>query len=180
MRIRGLALLVVLSLMLGLAACGGDKNDGVASAGGNGNGNSGGTGNSTASAEDIQQAQLKYAQCMRENGVDVPDPKPGEPIRIAGKGTDSKLQAAQEKCQHFIDEVTPEGGSINPRALDALLKYAKCMREHGADMPDPKTGRDLVLNPPKGSAAVVEAAQKACQSLLPGEFQDEATAGTGQ
>src|SRR4051812_42445915 len=35
---------------------------------------------------DPRDAMLKFAQCMREHGVDVPDPGPDGGIRVDGKG----------------------------------------------------------------------------------------------
>jgi hypothetical protein len=70
-----------------------------------------------------QQAQvLKFAQCMRDNGVkDFPDPGPDDPIintnripSLAGKDvrSDPGLRAAQDKCQDLLAGVVkPESGS---------------------------------------------------------------------
>src|SRR2546423_1371146 len=48
-----------------------------------------------------EDAQLKFAQCMRQNGVDVPDPGSGhaETMRIGKGAGEEKLQAALKKCQ---------------------------------------------------------------------------------
>jgi hypothetical protein len=56
-------------------------------------------------------ARLKFAQCMRANGVpDFPDPTPNGPLldtrripSLAGKDprTDPRLQAAMHKCSNF-------------------------------------------------------------------------------
>jgi hypothetical protein len=56
-----------------------------------------------------QEAALKFAQCMRDNGVpDFPDPTPDGPLidtnRIPSSGTDggmSILHAAMQKCRGF-------------------------------------------------------------------------------
>jgi hypothetical protein len=54
---------------------------------------------------------------------------------------------------------------------DALLAYAKCMRENGVpDFPDPNVGSDggVSLDMPSGTdPKVAAAAQDACKSLLP-------------
>jgi hypothetical protein len=78
---------------------------------------------------------------MREHGVDMPDPKSdgnhgGVAIQL-GDGVDgSKLDAAQSACKHLM----PNGGEMKPPSaedLDKMRKDAKCMRDHGIDMPDP-------------------------------------------
>jgi hypothetical protein len=59
-----------------------------------------------------QTAALKFAQCVRENGVkDFPDPANGEPLvntyRIPSsnrKGGMSILNAAMHKCGHVLKE----------------------------------------------------------------------------
>jgi hypothetical protein len=64
----------------------------------------------TPSAEEIaaeRDKALKFAQCMREKGVDMPDPQVDDKGRIsiqigseAGSATDGKkVQAAQKDCQ---------------------------------------------------------------------------------
>ncbi|GLW30857.1 hypothetical protein [Actinoplanes regularis] len=60
---------------------------------------------------------------------------------------------------------------------DAMLKYSKCMREHGLDwFPDPNTDGQLqVQNPPGEPDSKTKAAEEACRSLLPdgGEQKDK-------
>ena len=58
-----------------------------------------------------------------------------------GTGADSaKLQAAQNACQKYMQM----GGGRAPspaeqaKVQNAMLDYARCMRAHGVDMPDPK------------------------------------------
>jgi hypothetical protein len=169
MRIRSLAVLAVLPIVLGVSACGGGKSDnGVATAGG---------GEAVAAASpgesiDARDAQLKYAQCMREHGIDVADPEPGKPVRITGNGDKAnydKLQAAQKACRPILEQggVAPEAN--DPERQDANLKYAQCMREHGVNVPDPKPGEGLKIQAPEeGDKAKTKAAQKECRHLLPG------------
>lgn len=89
---------------------------------------------------------VQFAQCMRDNGIDVPDPDPNTGrIQIGGGGNinpnDPAFQAAIEACQ----DVAPFGGggggggglADNPEAQEALLEFAQCMRDNGVDMADP-------------------------------------------
>lgn len=65
-----------------------------------------------------QSAALKFAQCIRDNGVkDFPDPANGEPLvdtnRIpsaAGKGGMSMLSAAMQKCRNLAANAGVSGG----------------------------------------------------------------------
>jgi hypothetical protein len=104
--------------------------------------------------QDPQEAALAWAKCMREHGVDVPDPQFGDngqlTIRAGSRGrtldgpdTDA-FQKAQKACG------TPFGRSGRPpisreqreQMQDAMLAFAKCMRAHGVDMPDPQFSED--------------------------------------
>jgi hypothetical protein len=65
-----------------------------------------------------QEAALKFAQCIRDNGVpDFPDPTPDGPLidtnRIPSSGTDggmSILHAAMQKCRGFASAAGVTGG----------------------------------------------------------------------
>jgi len=109
-----------------------------------------------ASAGSDHDQALKFAQCMRAKGVDMPDPgadggigtgiAPGAgtgtgapapdgstPVEAISLGADS---AAMDACRKFL----PNGGEvkgITPAQRQEELKFAKCMRAHGIDMPDP-------------------------------------------
>jgi hypothetical protein len=173
-----LAVLVgALALTLGVAACGGgDKTGGVASL----SGSSKPTATTSASSsKDFKQAALEFARCMRQHGIDMPDPKftgnggvtqslkagPG------GKGPDDpKFKAAQQACQKYM----PNGGTAkkpNPQEQQQMLAFARCMRQHGIDMPDPGANGGIVVNGGPGTVKPddpkFKAAQQACQNLLP-------------
>lgn len=168
MRIRRMALVAAVPVVFGLAACGGKPgDDGIASAGG-------GTAKASASASpsqslDPQDAALKFAQCMRQNGVDMPDPDSSGGIRIrANPGNQGKVQAAMKKCQHFMQGGGRLGNPDDPKVRDQMLKFAQCMRQHGINVPDPQPGQGIQMRVNKGSEAKVEAAQKACRQYAPG------------
>ncbi|MGE0307150.1 MAG: hypothetical protein AB7Q27_15485 [Acidimicrobiia bacterium] len=97
-----------------------------------------------------EDAALNFAKCMREHGIDMPDPAVGDGGEVAiqiGGGSDSApfdkeaLDAANAACEHFMKDVT---GSFTPpspeeqeKMKEQMLAFSKCMREHGIDMPDP-------------------------------------------
>ena len=93
---------------------------------------------------DPEAAMLAFTACMREQGIDLPDPGSGEPtvIRVGGDGFDpEEFEAANEACRHHLRGViSEEGPQLTPEQEDALLAFAQCMREHGVDMPDPGDG----------------------------------------
>ncbi|CAM5479527.1 hypothetical protein SAVIM338S_03258 [Streptomyces avidinii] len=105
-----------------------EKKDSSSSAGSTGGGNGG------ADADNA----LKLRKCLRDNGVDAPDPKPGEDPRgmTLGAGADQEaMQKAMEKCGM---KGPGSGGEISQAEKDKALAQAKCMRDNGFDMPDPE------------------------------------------
>jgi hypothetical protein len=165
MRFRKVALAAVVPVVFGLAACGsGGTDDGVASAGG-------GTAKASASPSqslDPQEAALKFAQCMRQHGVDMPDPDGSGRIQIKSKkGDQQKTQNAMKACEKYM-QGGRQGNPDDPKVRDQMLKFAQCMRQHGVNVPDPQPGEGITMRVEKGSEAKMEAAQKACQQYAPG------------
>ena len=167
-----------LGLVLALAACGGSPDgDRVASLSGGG---ATGTTNGAAktAAKDPQQAALDFAKCMREHGIDMPDPQVDEQGRVRVRVGDpgggarpdpKKLDEAQKACGHLMGGGDGPG-QIDPEERDAMVAFARCMREHGIDMPDP-TGDGLVIRRdgdggPDPSSEQFQAAEKACDHHL--------------
>ena len=171
-----------LVLGLGAAACGGGSPDGngVATLGGDGAGGRQQTGDSGTASKDPQEAALEFAKCMREHGVDMPDPEVDSQGRMRvtigspggnGKRPDpKKLNEAQQACGHLMGGGGDGPGKLDPKAQDAMLAFARCMREHGIDMPDP-SGDGLVFNRKRGqgpdpSSSKFKEAEQACDHHL--------------
>ena len=93
----------------------------------------------------MKQSMLAFARCMRENGIDMPDPKfEGNRVtmRAGGPGkadAPAKMKAAEKACAKYRDAVKPP--ELSPEKAEEFkqgaLANARCMREHGIDMPDP-------------------------------------------
>lgn len=62
---------------------------------------------------EFQDALVNYAQCMRDHGIDMPDPEfadGGGVTQQVGDGVDPndpEFQAADEECAHFLQGVGP-------------------------------------------------------------------------
>ena len=161
-------------VVLGLGACG-NTNDGAQVA----NANGGTTATTTQPADqpavDEDERRQQFTQCMREHGVDLPDPEPGSggKVRVHGAGPDKeKMQAAMEACRQFM----PNGGErmqLSPEDLEKMRQMAQCMREHGVDMPDPDPngGGLLIQKDAQGEPDVdqekLDQAFQACRDLGP-------------
>jgi hypothetical protein len=100
-------------------------------------------------SNDFRQA-LAFARCMRQHGLpNMPDPQlMGDGIaqrfpRGAGPN-DPKVKAAQQACKQHL----PNGGQVqrpSPQEQQEALAFARCMRQHGINMPDPQITAEGVL-----------------------------------
>jgi hypothetical protein len=179
---RALAVPAIVALCLLATACGGSSgasSDGVATAGGDG-----ATRTGTGGTTDPEQAGLNFARCMREHGVDMPDPQAGEggmvivgggpgPGGDAGvapsfSGPPAGFEEAHKACEHHLEGLIGEGpGPMDAEAQDRALKFAQCMRDNGIDMPDPDFahgGVRITMGAGPGSAdfEAMKAAQEKC------------------
>ncbi|RJL31461.1 hypothetical protein [Bailinhaonella thermotolerans] len=158
---------VPLAFTLALGGCGGGGGEGgdVPSAGGSG-------GKPAAAAPTPTQDQhdlgLKYAQCMRENGVELPDPEPGKPftMRFDGSVPREKVQKAMDACKRFAP--FKEGAAKDPKRADAMRAMSQCMRDNGVEkFPDPTDAGGIQIGPEVGDDPDFQEAQKKCQRDFP-------------
>jgi len=132
------------------------------------------------------RAQLvKYAECMRAHGLsNFPDPVPaqggGFAFRVLPglnpRSPSPQFQSATRAC---AKDVPPSLANLTPAKMAAnALKYSLCMRSHGEpDFPEPN-GQGLIkiinrtgaMDP---NSLQFQAAEKACQSLNNGGFDEE-------
>jgi hypothetical protein len=142
---------------------------------------------STSAPTDPQEAFLAFAQCMRDHGIDMPDPEVSDEgggrfsvgFSGGGPGSDADMEefkAADEACRPLLENTVGEGEQpeLTPEQEQAMLDFARCMREHGIDMPDPGEGGMVFNVGGPGDENVdpdeFQAAQEACQDLLPGRL----------
>jgi hypothetical protein len=140
------ALALVAGMALAASACGGDSAEGaqVASLGGSSTQTETET-TTTGASEDPEEILLDYTECMRKEGIDVPDPDfsetPRGGFRIqlgANDPDDPEFQAAREKCEPILANLRQQfDPEEQEERQEAALEFAKCMREHGIDIPDP-------------------------------------------
>ena len=129
--VRGLAIIAI-TLAAALSACvstssttSGQKNNPSASS-------------SNAASQD---ANLIFAQCMREKGFDVPDTglTPDN-----AKDTSAGFNAAVNECMAKTDGLTGQDDlTKDPAARDALVKGAQCLRDLGYNVKDPEPGKGV-------------------------------------
>ena len=133
----------------------------------------------------FEEGVLEFAQCMREEGINFPDPTfdiDGNPqfdnLEIENE---EEFERAFENCEDILRNALPEQFDLDPEVeaalVDASLEFSQCMREQGIDFPDPKPGefgffafRDADID--FGSEAVQEAFE-ICQPENPLENLDD-------
>lgn len=153
LRVGGAFAAIAFAVLLG-ACGGGGGSKGVASAGGKSASGTNGDKKEKPSKKETEEAFRKFARCMREHGVEVSDPQfneSGGPVVFGGPASggeqaqpdQQKSDQANKECQHFIKDVVNQSGpkpdaKEQKKIQDQALMFAKCMRAHGINMPDPK------------------------------------------
>ncbi|MFF3528709.1 hypothetical protein ACFYX5_18765 [Streptomyces rubiginosohelvolus] len=135
-------------------------------------GDGGGTkdgGSASDSKKTKEDQALEHRKCLREQGLDIPEPKPGENgmgVTIDGGSMGKeKMEKAFKACEDKAVGGGPK--ELTQAEKDKLVAYARCMRQNGFDMPDPKfDGGAMQAAPalkPKDMKKF-EKANKACES----------------
>lgn len=133
----GLATVVAAPLLIGaLSGCGTD--DSEASAGGG----SSDSKSSKTVEQKFEEYQLDMAQCMRDNGVDMPDPGGDGSVDISGdaKVTQKAMTTCREKLGPPPANPAREGKS-DEEVFQQQLKAAECFRDNGFEVRDPQRGQ---------------------------------------
>jgi hypothetical protein len=171
--IRVLVAALLAAGALAVAACGGDDAGGATSA--------------ADRQREAREAALDYARCMRENGVDMPDPTfEGGGIKQMGAENvaPAKVEAAEKACKKYLEDIEPPKLSDEQQQefKEAALAFARCMRENGIEnFPDPQFGeggritqalsRESGIDP---EDADFKRAQKACEDKMPQPREESA------
>ena len=112
-------------------------------------GTGGGGGNENATN---QSKTVRFAQCMRENGVsEFPDPNAAAGDQEFVEGIERARDAspaAWDEAMGACKDLQPAGllgGKATPKEMTQRLEFAQCMRDNGIkDFPDPTRDGPLV------------------------------------
>lgn len=131
--------ITVLAALFVLAGCSSGGGEGIPSAGGQQ------SGTAAEQVSDEEKAR-EFVDCMRENGVELPDPVPdgdgGFDFGVDDAGValdDPAFRTAIQACRDKL----PGGGREyldDPETQAQLREFAQCMRDNGVDFPDPEPG----------------------------------------
>ncbi len=183
---------LALGLALALAGCGGSSSSpgvahvGTTSASSPTGGAGGDTPESPETSATVQKEMVKFSQCMRTHGEpEFPEPSEGgihiENHNGHGPNPESpRFQAAEKACNKYAPRKIAPSPAQQAKMQEQALKFSGCMRSHGVpNFPDPKFssggGTRVTLKLKGGAPGALDpsspqfqAAQKACQSNLPG------------
>lgn len=121
--------------LLVLSACSAAEDDGVASATGEKNPASPAETEDAPLDEDAQA--LVFAGCMRDNGVDMPDPGPGQQgladafRAVSGNYDRATLRQAFSACQDLMPQYAQQ-----QHEDEVMLDLAECLRDQGLEVSD--------------------------------------------
>jgi hypothetical protein len=167
------ALLIAAALALGLTAAGcsgaagDDGGDQIASAGGNGSSDqSSESSEGEAPAKDQEERQLQFAECMRDNGVDIPDSADGGVrLRINGEVEREEMEAAMDACRQYAPG-GEEGFQMSEEEKQQMAEYVDCLQQEGLEIsdPNPETGvpddaAEYLMDPDDDTQAAMDACQ---------------------
>ena len=136
---------------------------------------------------DPDEAMLAYTECMREHGVDLPDPRPtgdgrDAVVAVEVDPSSDEFREAQEACEPIMEEAMGDL-EIDPEReaemREELLAFTECMREQGVDMPDPVFGEGGRVEVEMQAASPVEPGDEPAAAPDSDEFRaaEEACAG---
>jgi hypothetical protein len=109
----------------------------------------------TSTPADSQEARIAFAQCMRDNGVDMEDPTFDADGNVQGGGFgpdsgidfgDEATRTALEACGDLIEAIGPggggpRGGNFDATAIqDAFNAFTECLRDEGLEVDDIEFG----------------------------------------
>ena len=146
------------------------------------------TGSASSANNTAANAELgvKFAKCMRSNGVSAfPDPPASGKLTIDAIVNGSSLDPSTPTFQQAISackKLEPAGfmgTKRSPQLMRAALRFAQCIRDNGVkDFPDPANGQPLVdtnripSSATNGGMSILNAAMRKC-----GDFAAAAGAG---
>jgi hypothetical protein len=165
---RPVAALGLIAMVALISACGSGAQTGTGAGGGANN-----------TAGNAQKA-LKFAECMRSNGVSqFPDPDASGKLTIDAVANGSSLDPSTPAFKQAISacrNVEPAGFMGSKRSSQqqqAALRFAQCIRANGVkDFPDPVNGEPVIntykipsSNRP-GGMTILNAAVQKCRTVL--------------
>ena len=165
-----LAALALIAMVVLVSACGSSAPAGTSTGRG--------ANNTVANA----QKAVKFARCMRNNGVsEFPDPSASGSFTIDEIVNGSSLNPNTPAFEHALGacrDLEPAGftgSKWSAQQMQAALRFAQCIRANGVtDFPDPVNGQPLVdtnripSSATNGGMSILNAAMHKCTAIYSG------------
>ena len=163
---RALAVLALAAMVGVISGCGSSSTPGQTDDGGNSSGSG-----TTA----VREKAVKFAECIRSNGVSVfPDPNASGQFAYGIPSKSSPLNptsAAWKQAISACKSLEPSGfmpTSFTPQQKSARLEFAQCVRANGVpSFPDPTSNGPLIAMPNARSVPGLQAAIQKCSREYP-------------
>lgn len=157
---RGVATLVLPFVVVGVTACGGQRDDGVATAGG---GTTSPSATGPAPATDRAERQRQYTECLRQHGVEVPDAEQGKDVEVS-RANEAAAKEAAKACRRYAPD---SGAAMAGSDVATMREYASCMRDNGvAEFPDPNPDGTMTIPKSIRDTANYESADRTCSAAV--------------
>jgi hypothetical protein len=187
-----LAVVAIVAMISAGCSNGSAGNDNTGTTSSSGTANSSGSSSTAASHNSTatpREKAVKFAECMRANGVSAfPDPDASGELTIDAVANGSSLDTSSAAFEQGIaacKDLEPPGFTGDKRSPEqqaAALEFAQCIRDNGVrDFPDPAPDAPLVdtnripSSATPGGMAILNAAMQKC-----GDFGAAAGATVGQ
>lgn len=164
---RSGAAALLATAILGLSACGGSGEDDKTESAASGSAASGSPTRDAKWAAAQDKWDLEMARCLRKQGIQIEDPKPGEGFPDFERP--ANFPEISQSCQAEVGEPPslikdPEvRKQAEKEAEESGLKVARCLRDKGYDVKDPTDG---ALRMPED---LKDADWNACEEAMSGE-----------
>ncbi|MFI6532539.1 hypothetical protein ACIBHY_08835 [Nonomuraea sp. NPDC050547] len=115
------------------------------------------------------ETALKFAACMRDNGIDVPDPVKGQDLDTSAvtKVTQAKLDAAMKACKEWDSVILGSSEPASPEEDAAFAAWATCLQKGGVWQPLGKEAKPAGFKQVKPGSAAEKQVFAGCASLRP-------------
>ena len=137
---RILAIFILLGAAVLAAACSGAPGPAIPAA----------SGSASPSARAGSGDLTAFVHCVRQHGVNIPDPNPDLPWPPSQVEHSDGWVAASEACGHLLPPslagIANQSNQLpSAQQLEQLRTFAVCMRAHGIDMADPTPTGEMHL-----------------------------------
>ncbi|MBB5081187.1 hypothetical protein [Nonomuraea endophytica] len=115
------------------------------------------------------ETALKFAACMRDNGIDVPDPVKGQDLDTSAvsKVTQAKLDAAMKACKEWDSVILGGSEPASPEEEAKFAAWATCLQKGGVWQPLGKEAKPAGFKQVKPGSAAEKRVFAGCASLQP-------------